>query len=259
MWPADRFDSDTRLRCRGACTRFHPRTAQHTHTCTRAKKTHAGTCETNTDALACTHTKTHTHMQGWRFHTQTHIGVLCRSGALPPVQTHTRSHAERGGQMESQRGLLAFHTPETWFLTDSSPSTVILPSLIPLTPFSSCSPLILVNASSPRFYLLLFFHSLTFFSFVPQTRAFASSRRRATKVDCIEQTAQLTMLLLFFPKTLSDSERMMKGQKEKKKNLPSCHTSEEDLIKSEPEKEKKEDLRPLGCLCRKYWLQVKSN
>lgn len=95
------------------CMRFHPRTAQHTITRAQAQKTHAGTCDTNTDALAHTHTKTHTHMQCWRFHTQTHIGVLCRSGALPPVQTHTHSHAERGGQMESQRGLLAFHTPET--------------------------------------------------------------------------------------------------------------------------------------------------
>lgn len=26
---------------------------------------------------------------------------------------HMSTHAERGGQMESQRGLLAFHTPET--------------------------------------------------------------------------------------------------------------------------------------------------
>lgn len=72
------------------CTRFHPRAAQHTRA--RVQKMHAGTCETNTDALACTHTKTHTHMQSWRFHTQTHIGVLCRSGALPPVQTHTHTH-----------------------------------------------------------------------------------------------------------------------------------------------------------------------
>lgn len=59
----------------------------------------------NTHSQACT--SIHKHIYGVRSH----------AGTLPLLQTHTqtraRTHAERGGQMESQRGLLAFHTLET--------------------------------------------------------------------------------------------------------------------------------------------------
>lgn len=114
-------------------------------------------------AGVCTHTKTHICSLA---RTYTNIyEVISRSGTLLHVQTHTHTHtnAEQGGQMESQRGLLAFHTLEIWFLTVSSPSAGLFPSRSTshLPPFLLRS-LIIVNASSPWFHLFCPFY-LTFF------------------------------------------------------------------------------------------------
>lgn len=75
-------------------TRFHPRTAQHTHTHTlERKKTHAGTCETNTDTLACTHTKnTHTYAELAFPYTNTYRGPLSLWRSPTSSNTHTHTH-----------------------------------------------------------------------------------------------------------------------------------------------------------------------
>lgn len=125
-----RSGNDTHCSAKGPCSRH---TCTHTHTHTETVCMIACTCnqtQTNRHVHAQKHTFTALHL-----HTQTHIlGQVSRwhSSTLANTHTQTRahSHAERGGQMESQRGLLAFHTLETWFLTVSSPS----PTLIPLFP-----------------------------------------------------------------------------------------------------------------------------
>lgn len=125
-----RSGNDTHCSAKGPCSRH---ACTHTHTHTETVCTIACTCnqtQTNRHVHAQKHTFTALHL-----HTQTHIrGQVSRwhSSTLANTHTQTRAHthAEQGGQMESQRGLLAFHTLETWFLTVSSPS----PTLIPLFP-----------------------------------------------------------------------------------------------------------------------------
>lgn len=101
----------------------------------------------------------------------------------------------------------------------SSPSPVILPSLIPLTPFSSCcrsSPL-----ASPH---LSFTPPAPTFLWAPADArgATAFGRRRATKGK--SQTASSgrfcsQCFLLYDLKTLCDPGRVTKGREEKKKTM----------------------------------------
>lgn len=108
-------------------------TRAHTHTHSHWDCMHdCMHLQSNTDKQACTCTKTHIHRLALPY-TNTYTGsglTLALFHSCKHTQTRAHTHAERGGQMESQRGLLAFHTLETWFLTVSSPS----PTLIPLFP-----------------------------------------------------------------------------------------------------------------------------
>lgn len=133
-----------------------------------------------------------THMQP-RAYIHKHVyGVISRSGALPLAQTHT--NAERGGQMESQRGLLAFHTLETWFLTVPSPSPTLFP-LVPLPTYPLSSALSHLSfCLSCSFYLT--------FLFVLRLQAFSFCKQYMTKVDCIEQIVQFTVRQAFSEDTV---------------------------------------------------------
>lgn len=162
--------------------------------------------------------------------------------------------------MEPQRGLLCLsHSGDLIshcffsFICHFS-----LSLLIPLTPFL-LHPLILVNASSPWFHLFCSFY-LTFL-FVLQMQPFWFSKQGMTKVNCIEQIVQFMMLFL---KTLwiqmyDERSKLITLWFWRKKI--SCYNHEVHLIKSEQEKRGRNaySLNPLGCLCPKYWLQVKGN
>lgn len=132
---------------------------RHTHT--QAAGMMRGLANKHRRAAVFSHKNT--HMQP-RAYIHKHIyGVISRSGTIPLVQTHTHTHAERGGQMESQHGLLAFHTPEDLishrFFSFSGPS--FFPSLIPLTLFSAalshlCQRVLASVSPSPLFLSDLF-------------------------------------------------------------------------------------------------------
>lgn len=161
------------------------------------------------------------------------------------------AHAERGGQMESQRGPLAFHTPETSFLTNSSPSLIILPSLIPLTPFSSSSA-----SSSPRLHPCCSL-SLTFL-FAPRTRGGRRHQQAKKKSSVLSGWFLLSMLPALLPEDTARlptcGEKVRKGNKKKTKFVKTT------LSRWRKRRRKKEATwGALSRVRRKYWLQVKSN
>lgn len=134
---------------------------RHTHT--RRLQAWCVDLPTNTDERPCSHTKTHICSLELTY-TNTYMGSFLALALFHSFRhTHTHTHAERGGQMESQHGLLAFHTPEDLishrFFSFSGPS--FFPSLIPLTLFSAalshlCQRVLASVSPSPLFLSDLF-------------------------------------------------------------------------------------------------------
>lgn len=126
-----------------------------------------------------------------QLHTQT-----CIRGHLTlwrATLAETNTHAERGGQMESQRGLLAFHTLETWFLTAPSPS----PTLFPLSSLTM----------HPRFHLL--FSSALTFLFVLQMQPFHFAKNTWQQSIVLRRLFNVQWAEIFL-KTLFDSSELWK-------------------------------------------------
>ncbi len=209
-----RSGNDTHFSAVGAVDAFilSSHTHTHTHTHAQAGGMHAWTCE-QTRTSRHVLTQEHTYA-AWRWHTQTHIlghFSLWRSSTRSNTHTHTHTHAERGGQMESQRGLLAFHTLETWFLTVffsfsgpfSSCSSSHLPSFFCTFSFLSAHPRL-------GFTLSVFFFIWPFYLFsYCRPFHFANNTWQRSIVSSRLFNSQCGKLFL---KTLFDFKGIVEGQ-----------------------------------------------